>query len=117
MTLRYNDHQNDNHPTMLTDLTSLGLAPALPTGRPIGRPTAGRQVGLDRGRRPGGRRNGGFGGQRPPTENLNDFHNDFRPGGRAPAGEAGGKKSKKYYYNNRTNNLLMMMMIFSCILL
>ena len=42
--------------------------------------------GLDRGRRPGGRRNGGFGGQRPPTENLNDFHNDF-----PPAGEDGGK--------------------------
>ena len=79
------------------------------TYRPAsGRPTAGRQVGLDRGRRPGGRRNGGFGGQRPPTENLNDFHNDF-----PPAGEAGGKKSKKYYYNNNTNNLLMMMMIFS----
>ena len=48
----------------------------------------------------------GFGGQRPPTENLNDFHNDF-----PPAGEAGGKKSKKYYYNNKTNNLLMMMMM------
>ena len=29
---------------------------------------------------------GGFGGQRPPTENLNDFDNDF-----PPAGEAGGK--------------------------
>ena len=58
-----------------------------PADRPAsGRPTAGRQVGLDRGRRPGGRRNGGFGGQRPPTENLNDFHNDF-----PPAGEAGGK--------------------------
>ena len=27
-----------------------------------------------------------IGGQRPPTENLNDFHNDFQP-----AGEAGGK--------------------------
>ena len=65
-----------------------------PNGRPSGRPTAGRQVGLDRGRRPGGQRNGRFGGQRPPTENLNDFHDDFRPGGRAPAGEAGGKKSK-----------------------
>ena len=25
---------------------------------------------------------------------INDFINDFRPGGRAPAGEAGGKKSK-----------------------
>ena len=35
--------------------------------------------------------------------------NDFRPGGRAPAWEAGGKKSKKYYYNNTTNNLLIMM--------
>ena len=58
--------------------------------------------------RPGRRRNGRFGGQLPPTENLNDFHNDF-----PPAGEAGGKKSKKYYYNNKTNNLLMMMMIFS----
>ena len=42
--------------------------------------------------------------------------NDFRPGGRAPAGEAGGKKSQKYYYHNKagwagTNNLLMMMMM------
>ena len=32
-----------------------------------------------------GRPNGSVGGQRPPTENLNDFHNDF-----PPAGEAGG---------------------------
>ena len=37
--------------------------------------------------------------------------NDFRPGGRAPAGEAGGKKSQKYYCNNNTNNLMMMMMM------
>ena len=37
-------------------------------------------------RRPGGRRTGGFGGQRPLTENLNDFHNDF-----PPTGEASGK--------------------------
>ena len=37
-------------------------------------------------RRPGGRRKGAFVGQRPPTDNLNDFHNDF-----PPAGEAGGK--------------------------
>ena len=42
----------------------------------------------------GGPAERGFDGQRPPTENLNDFHNDFRPGGRAPAGEAGGKKSQ-----------------------
>ena len=33
---------------------------------------------------------GGFGGQRPPTENLNDFHNDF-----PSAGEAGGKTNNK----------------------
>ena len=54
-------------------------------------------------RRPGGRRNGGFGRQRPPTENLNDFHNDFPPAGEAdgktiddfpPAGKAGGKDPK-----------------------
>ena len=37
-------------------------------------------------RRPGGQRNGEVGEQCPPTENLNDFHNDF-----PPAGEAGGK--------------------------
>ena len=60
------------------------------TYRPAsGRPTAGRQVGLDRGRRPGGRRNGGFGGQRPPTENLNDFHNDLSTGS---VGEGGRRK-------------------------
>ena len=66
---------------------SLSLPPSLDINTNINTwPTAGRQVGLDRGRRPGGRRNGGFGGQRPPTENLNDFHNDI-----PPAGEAGGK--------------------------
>ena len=62
------------------------------TYRPAsGRPTAGRQVGLDRGRRPGGRRNGGFGGQRPPTENLNDFHDDYQRGrwGREAGGTGG----------------------------
>ena len=46
----------------------------------------------------GGQRNGGFGGQRPPTKNLNDF---------PPAGEAGGKNSKislKYYCYNNNNS-------------
>ena len=68
---------------MLTELSVRAGLTYRPADRPAsGRPTAGRQVGLDRGRRPGGRRNGGFGGQRPPTQNLNDF---------PPAGEAGGK--------------------------
>ena len=79
---------------------------ALPTGRPAaGQRPADRSAWTGvAGREAGG--TGGSGEKRPPTENLNDFHNDF-----PPAGEAGGKKSKKYYYNNKTNNLLMMMMM------
>ena len=34
-------NQNDNYPTRLTQLTILTHARALPTGRPLGRPTAG----------------------------------------------------------------------------
>ena len=40
-------------------------------------------------RRPGGQRNGGFGGQCPPTENLNDFHDDLSTGS---VGEGGRRK-------------------------
>ena len=88
------DYQNDNCPTSLTGLRSWETrAPYLQAGQ---RPANGRPTGrLGQGSPAGRPAERGVRGAAPPTENLNDFHNDF-----LPAGKAGKKKSKQYYYNN-----------------
>ena len=91
-------NQNDDYPTRPTYLR---CAPALPTGRLIGRPAAGRQA---------CQRSAFMTAFRPPitsiarkaplpvasgkiiNDSIDHFITDF-----PPAGEAGGKKSKKYY--------------------